>query len=195
MSLCILSCAIFQHELEKILPEIKEEMRIDDIEINYLPAALHMDNNKLEDSIKNGMKAFAGKKIMVLYGNMCHPHLSKIIENRGVFNNGTKNCVELILNPERKKELDKTGNVVYLTSGWLKWWREIFHRELEYNPENPHIIMEQCDKIIVLDTGINAMDEEELLIFYDCVQIPIEIKQINLDYFKDTIIKTFRLVV
>jgi hypothetical protein len=195
MSLCIVSCGIFQPELERILPEIKEEMRIDNIEINYLPAALHIDNNKLEYGIKNGMEAFAGKKVVVLYGNMCHPHLSKITGNRGVFNAGTKNCVELILNPERKKELDKTGNIVYFTSGWLKWWREIFHRELEYNPENQHIIMEQCDKIIVLDTGIDAINEEELLKFYDCVQIPIEIEQINLDYFKNTIIKTLQVVV
>lgn len=195
MSLCILSCGIFQPELERILPEIKEAMHIDDIEINYLPTALHADNNKLEDGIKNGMEAFAGKKIMVLYGNICHPDLSQITGNRGVFNADTKNCVELILNPERKKELDKTGNIVYFTSGWLKWWREIFHRELEYNPENPHIIMEQCDKIIVLDTGIDAINEEELLKLYDCVQIPIEIEQINLDYFKNTIIKTLQMVV
>ena len=195
MSLCILSCGIFRYELERILPEIKEEMKIDDIEINYLPAALHMDNNKLEDGIKKGLETFDGKKIILLYGNMCHPDLTKITENRGVFNVGTKNCVELILSPERKKELDKTGNVVYFTSGWLKWWREIFHRELEYNPENPRIIMEQCDKIIVLDTGIDTVNEEELLIFYDCVQIPIEIEKTNLEYFKNTIIKTLRVVV
>jgi hypothetical protein len=194
MSLCILSCGIFQQELEKVLPEIKKKMRIDDIEINYLPAALHSDNNELEKGIKNGIKTFSSKKIMMLYGNICHPHLPEITENRGVFNADTKNCIELILNPERKKELDKTGNIVYFTSGWLKWWREIFHHELEYNSLNPHIIMEQCDKIIVLDTGIDDIDEEELLILYDCVQIPIEIEQINLDYFKNTIIKTLRSI-
>ena len=193
MSLCILSCGIFQQELEKVLPEIKKETGIDDIEINYLPAALHSDNNELEKGIKNGMETFGGRQFMMLYGNMCHPHLSEIIGTGGVFNADTKNCIELILNPERKRELDKTGNIVYFTSGWLKWWREIFHRELEYSPENPRIVIEQCDKIIVLDTGLGAIDEEELLMLYDCVQLPIEIEQINLDYFKNTIIKTLNL--
>jgi hypothetical protein len=58
------------------------------------------------------MEAFGGKKIIVLYGNICHPNLSKITETRGVFNAGTKNCIELILNPEQKKEMDKTGNAM-----------------------------------------------------------------------------------
>ena len=195
MSLCILSCGIFQQELEQVLPEIKQEMGIDDIPVNYLPAALHSDNNELEKGIKTGMQALDSKKIMLLYGNICHPHLAEITGNRCVFNNDTKNCIELILNPERKKELDTTGNIVYFTSGWLTWWREIFHQELAYNPENPHIVIEQCDKIIVLDTGIGAIDEEELLMLYDCIQIPIEIIQIDLDYFKNTVIKTLRLLV
>lgn len=64
MSLCILSCGIFQQELEKIIPEIKkEEMGIDDIEINYLPSALHVDNNKLEDGIKKAWKHLAEKRL------------------------------------------------------------------------------------------------------------------------------------
>ena len=190
MSVCILSCGIFQQELEKIIPEIKKELRLDAIEINYLPAVLHSDNNELEKGIKAGMSAFDGKKFMLLYGNLCHPRLSEMTEKRGVFNADTKNCIELILSPERKKELDKTGNIIYFTSGWLTWWRAIFHRELEYNGENPHIILENCDKIIMLDTGVGGIDEEELLRFYDCVQIPIEVIPIDLDYFKNTIIKT-----
>jgi hypothetical protein len=55
--------------------------------------------------------------------------------------------------------------------------------------------MEQCDKIIVLDAGIDPINEEEVLALYDCVQLPVEIKQIDLEYFKNTIIKTLKAVI
>ena len=195
MALCILSCGIFKEELEKTLPEIKKEIKTGDIAIHYVPAALHSNTNELEKGIKSRVSALRHTNMMLLYGNGCHPRLSEITGNRGVVIPGLKNCVEIMLNPERKKELDATGNIIYFTSGWLTRWREIFHCELAYNLENPRIIMEGCDKIIVLDTGVGALNEEELLILYDCTRIPIEIEKIDFDYFKDTLIKTLKTVV
>jgi hypothetical protein len=40
VSLSILSCGIFRFELERILPEIREELGLDDIRAEFLPPAL-----------------------------------------------------------------------------------------------------------------------------------------------------------
>ncbi|MDR1956344.1 MAG: DUF1638 domain-containing protein [Treponema sp.] len=192
MPLHIVSCGIFQEEFEKIIPEIKQELKAVDIQITYLPSALHNDNRKLGESIKNGLEALKGEKIMLLYGDRCHPDLSVITKDTCIYNQGTANCIELILGADRKKELDKTGNIFYMTSGWLKFWRDIFQRDSIYGMENPRIIMEGVDKIIVLDTGTHKISDEEILELYDCVQIPIEIETIGLDYFKKIIIATLK---
>jgi hypothetical protein len=189
MSLHILSCGIFQDELEKIIPEIKREADID-IKIKYLPPALHNDNNKLGEGINNGLESLRGKKTILLYGDKCHPGLDAITKDLCIYNHGTANCIELILGPERKKELDKTGNIIYMTSGWLKYWRDIFQQDILPGTGNPRIIMEGIDKVIVLDTGARQLTDEKILEFYDCVQIPVEVETISLDYFKKTIIGT-----
>lgn len=48
MIMHILSCGIFQPEIGKILPEIKQELLNHNIEIHFVPPALHVDNKKLK---------------------------------------------------------------------------------------------------------------------------------------------------
>jgi hypothetical protein len=111
---------------------------------------------------------------------MCHTELSSIIKDYDVINPGEKNCVELILNAERKNEIDQSGNVFYLTCGWLQYWREIFQQGLET------II---CDKLVLLDSESDLISDEEILEFSDYIHIPVEFERISLEYFKKTIIK------
>ena len=49
MNIFILSCGVFEPELNKILKEIKEEKIFEqDIEVKYLPFGLHTNLNKLK---------------------------------------------------------------------------------------------------------------------------------------------------
>ena len=52
MNIFILSCGVFEPELNKILKEIKEEKIFEqDIEVKYLPFGLHTNLNKLKYEI------------------------------------------------------------------------------------------------------------------------------------------------
>jgi hypothetical protein len=92
-----------------------------------------------------------------------------------------KNCIEMVLNPEIKAEMDKTGNIIYLTAGWLKAYREVFW-------QNGYAGTIAGDKSVYLDCGENLISDEELLEFFDFSNLPMEIETVSLDNFKDMVI-------
>jgi hypothetical protein len=89
----------------------------------------------------------------------------------------------MIVSPEKKKEWDESGNMFYVTSGWLRYWREMMQERSA---------AASCDKIMVLDAGDGLIAEEELLEFFDFMQIPVETAAITLDYFRDTLLAVCR---
>jgi hypothetical protein len=179
MLLNILSCGILQFELNKIIPKIKQELKKHDIEINFLSPGLHVDYNKMETEVITNLEAKKGEKILLLYGSMCHTKLVSIAKDYNAILPVEKNCIEMILSPDKKGEMDGYGNVFYITAGWLRHWREIFQDRTAIAP---------CDKIVMLDYGGNLISDEELLEFFDYMQIPIETIEISLDYFTNKII-------
>lgn len=40
------------------------------------------------------------------------------------------------------------------------------------------------DRILLLDTEVVPINDEEVLMFYDLVQVPVEIEPVDLTYFK-----------
>jgi Protein of unknown function (DUF1638). len=99
----ILSCGIFQPEIEKILPEVKLDLLNQNIVINFVPPALHVDNKKLKTGIVNGLESLKNQKTLLLYGSMCHQELSQIARDFRATYPEAHNCIELLFDPERKK--------------------------------------------------------------------------------------------
>ncbi|MDR3342822.1 MAG: DUF1638 domain-containing protein, partial [Treponema sp.] len=124
------------------------------------------------------------QKTILLYGSMCHPELSSITKAYNVIIPHGKNCIELILSPEKKAEIDKTGNIFYLTCGWLRYWREIFQHGMDT------II---CDKVIMLDSESDLITDEEILELSDHINIPIESEKISLEHFKETLMSLMEI--
>ncbi|MDR2517987.1 MAG: DUF1638 domain-containing protein, partial [Spirochaetaceae bacterium] len=177
MGLHILSCGIFRPELDIIISEVKSEVK-HDIIITYLSPGLHNDCNKMEKELIENLDKTRSAKTLVLYGSGCHTKMPAILKNYGAVLPREKNCIEMMLTPEIKAEMDKTGNVIYLTTGWLKAWKEIF---LHDSGMGPMI----ADKIIYLDCGTNSVSDEAIIEFFDFANLPVEIEKITLDNFKN----------
>jgi hypothetical protein len=41
------------------------------------------------------------------------------------------------------------------------------------------------ERILVLDAGLATLSDEEILEFFDLVQVPVEVESLNLDHFHD----------
>jgi hypothetical protein len=177
MEIHILSCGIFRPELDIVISEIKDKFKDHAITITYLPPSLHIYPLRMEEALTENLDKIKNSKVLVLYGSMCHTELSRIAQKYNALFPKEKNCIEIMLKPEIKNEMDKTGNINYLTTGWLQNWKEIVTGGAMIG-----------DKIIYLDCGENLVSDEEILEFFDCANLPIETVKITLDNFKEIII-------
>ncbi|MDR2798302.1 MAG: DUF1638 domain-containing protein [Treponema sp.] len=188
MSLSLLSCGIFRFELEKILPEIKEALNGQDIHLDFLSPALDVKADILEESVTEHLESHPHDKTVLLYGGMCHTEWARITGKFGTVYPKSANCVEILLSPEKKKMSDASGNIYYLTMGGLKLWKEIYQQGHGWDSTDARINFGSFEKIVVLDTGIFTISDEELFEFFEYTQVPVEIMPISLNYFKSLIL-------
>jgi hypothetical protein len=189
----VLSCGIYRLELEKILPEIREELNAD-LLIRYLPPALDVHENRLAEAVTEGLRDL-GRPAALLYGRMCHTNMAGIAGDAGALHLRTANCVEAFLSPEKKREMDAAGNVYYLTMSGLTLWREIYLQGHGWDAVDARINFGSFDKIVVLDCGLFEITDEALFDFFEFTQVPVEVMPISLDYFKGVVLDICRKLI
>jgi hypothetical protein len=187
MGLSLISCGIFRYELEKVLPEIEAEAGCR-IEADFLAPALDVNAALLEESVAEKLVLHENQRNMLLYGSMCHTEWPRITEKSGAIYPKAANCAEMLLSPEKKKEIDAEGNVYFLTMGGLKQWKEIYRQGHGWDAADALVNFGYFEKIIVLDTGVFEISDEDLFEFFEFTQIPVEVMEISLDYFKSTLV-------
>ena len=180
------ACQIFTDELRAVLPE---EYR--DIDINWLDAGLHWNREKKEKTLQQAIKdaATEGTDAIFIFANGVHPDMRDIVNSQGGKILGTNNCVE-VLCPESYDELGKDRTMVIMP-GWIRY----FTRQMEAAGWDEVDIRQNFghyDRFLLMDTGINPLSEEEILEFYDLIQVPIEIQQISLDHFREKLIEVLQ---
>lgn len=175
----LIACKIFERELNTVLASRA------DLTIHWLDAALHADADRMKKELTAAV-ANAGKKhregLCLLFGNGCHPDMVDIIEGCDAQLPPVKNCIQAIIGPEKTKALEADRTMV-ITPGWITAWPGIM-AGLGWNEVDVRINLGRYDRIVLLDPGIVPIDDEELIAFYDLVQVPIEIEPVDLTYFQ-----------
>jgi len=178
----LIACKIFEHELNRVLSSDT------DVTIHWVDAALHANpirmKKELTDAIKAAKNDQAGD-ICFLFGNGCHPDILEITESCGVQLPSAKNCIQAIIGPEKTKQLEANRTMV-ITPGWITAWPGIM-AGLGWDEVDVRINLGRYDRILLLDPGIVPINDEEILAFYDLVQVPIEIECVELTYFHNLI--------
>jgi hypothetical protein len=188
MKVRIVSCGIFEPELEQVLKQIREEYPPDvEISVTYVPPALHVDYDRLKEGITSALSMVTEDKRVLLFGSMCHPEIGEFTENYHVVRLAPGNCVELILGKERQREIEKSARVFYLTPGWLHNWEQIFKQGQGWDEIDARINFGFYDKILLLDTGVSEFNDEGILEFFEYTQVPIEIESVDLAVFKENV--------
>jgi len=220
MKIPMLSCGVFQLELEKILPEVQSELDCGgnpdgvsaeggkkegkevgkevgktELLVKFLPPALDANEAKLEAALKEGIAEGGGGKTALLYGSRCHPDMASITRDSGSVFPVPMNCAAIMLSPEKKAELDSQGNFYYLTSSSFKRWKEIYQGERGWDAADARVNFGFFEKIFILDSGVAEFSDEEIFDFFDFAQVPVETMEISLDYFKSLVLDLCRRAV
>jgi len=179
----IIVCKIFEHELKAVTPANKNTR------YHWIDAALHANPVEMKTQISNTLSKIESpeSEIGFLFGNGCHPDMCAIAKKHGVVLPAEKNCIHAFLGVQKTKELEDNRTMI-ITPGWLDAWHDIM-AGLGWDEVDVRINMGRYDRMLLLDPGLVLLNDETLIEFYDLVQVPVEIMEINLDYFKNFVNK------
>ena len=75
-----------------------------------------------------------------------------------------------------------------MTPGWIRAWPQMMEAQ-GWDTFDVRMNMGRYDRILLLDAGINPLSDEELIEFFDLVQIPVEVEILDLGLFRETLIR------
>ncbi len=152
-----------QKEIQKLI-----DQKLLDVEPYFLDAGLHVVYAELEKVLTSKLEEYAKDApngLIVVYGDMCHPRIKKIVKK---YYNAVKvealNCIDCLLGGHKKLlEVDPKCSHFILSPGWMpsnlkksKFFRGIF----DWNMEGVKEQFEHLDGIIIVDS-LGNLDELE----------------------------------
>jgi hypothetical protein len=176
----LIACKIFEDELQALLQPDRQP------EIIWIDASLHADEARLEEELKKAMNRAEAEPgdIKILFGRACHIDMPRLARECGAESLSAANCIEALCG-EKKDDLERERTML-MTPGWIRSWPGMM-KALGWSEVDFRLNLGRYDRIRVLDAGISPLTEEEILEFFDLVQIPIEIDELSLESFEQTI--------
>ncbi|MDQ0287695.1 hypothetical protein J2Z49_002826 [Desulfofundulus luciae] len=180
MNRVFVCCGVLRPELEKVFAELAKDKGVAEERI-YLEPVLHVNLDRLKQSLAGALSGAVGegKRVLAIYGYLCHPEMEALVKGYGALVSTARNCIEMLLGEDMAR-LDAEARTFYLTPGWLKNWKQIFIEGLGWDSIDARQKFGLYDRILLLDTGVMPLDEEEILEFFDYTRVPVEIRRFKL---------------
>jgi hypothetical protein len=179
----LITCPIFKDVLDMLLPSDS------DITIHMLDYRLHDNSSRMKKELLSAISKAKNvdADICLLVGSECNCDIgiSQIAEDANAKYPLEKNCIEIILGPEKAKKLQDNRTSIF-TQGWINMIKKFIEDEI-WTEVDARINLGYYDRLLLLDYGIKPLADEDILSFYDLVQVPIEIEHANLNYFQDVL--------
>lgn len=183
----IIACDIFRSEMEHVLRD-SGKYQVDYI---WLGAGLHNDliilEQRLEDAWGQITPEIAGSpEIRLMIGQGCLPHMRQWAAEKKARLLPTQNCLTAMLGEDRLKELEQNRTMV-ITPAWIRrnWFAEEGLRTLlGWDDTDFRINFGRYERILVLDSGLDTLSDEEILEAFSVVEVPLEVEPMSLTYFK-----------
>ncbi|MHB9094112.1 MAG: DUF1638 domain-containing protein [Eubacteriales bacterium] len=183
MEKVFIACSMLSEEIQNVTEELGLVNRI-----LYIDAALHVDLDKLKSALDGRLgEVKKDEQPAIVIGNKCHPDIQRLADKHGAKVAGRSNCIELLLG-DKMKELDQESKTFYITNGWLKNWRKIFVEGLQWDRVDARQNFGYYDRILLLNTGLSEVSDEDILEFFEYTQVPVEIFPVTLEHFKQELL-------
>ncbi len=178
---CLIACPVFRVELEHILEELNLAPRI-----NYMHYTIHNNPSKMDEQLQKGIENAeeSHKNICFLVGRHCESKrgINSLVKDCGGQIPKAENCIDMLIGQELAKKLQKNRTSL-MTPAWIRMITQSI-QDGNWSVTDARINLGWYDKILILDTGVEPLSDEQIMEFYDLVQVEIEILPVNLDHFK-----------
>ena len=175
---CLIACPIFKDELEIMLPSNVN------FNLHFMDFRVHNDAQRMFQELDSAVHSAGNCNIALLVGRECYcetpiADFAKSVNARIV---NEKNCIEAILGPERADVLQQHRTTIH-TKGWMRMIRQ-FVADDGLNADSIRMMLGFFDRILLIDYGINAFSDDDIIAYYDLLQVPIQIEPVQLSYFR-----------
>lgn len=178
---CLVACPIFHRELESVLAELELTPRI-----HYMRYTIHNNPLVMEEQLREGVdKAMLGsEKVRLLVGRHCKGirDMSEVVDDCGGRIPQARNCIDMLIGDELAKKLQKNRTSL-MTPAWIRMINQSI-AEGQWSITDARLNLGWYNKILILDTGVDPLSDEQIMEFYDLTQVEIDILPVTLDHFK-----------
>ncbi len=178
---CLIACPIFQKELESVLGELNLAPTI-----NYMHYTIHNNPLMMEEELRDNVDKAKGKAAHVrfLVGKHCKGKRDMADVVKGC--NGkipqARNCIDMLIGDELTKELEKNRTSL-MTPAWIRMITRSI-ADGQWTVTDARLNLGWYNKILILDTGVDPLSDEQIMEFYDLTQVEIDILPVDLKHFK-----------
>lgn len=179
----LIGCAVLQAELAEL-----HRRHWPQLTLRLLESTLHTKPDALAGQLLPLVEEELGRgrRVVVIYGD-CAPALAALEGRTGVVRTRGNNCYGLLLGREEYRGLSREG-AFFLLPEWTRRWREIFEEKLGLSPDTARVMMrEMHQKLVYLDTGVDAVPAHDLQECAHYLGLPCEIRPVGLDLLRDAI--------
>jgi Protein of unknown function (DUF1638) len=178
---CLIACPIFRKELESVLGDLNQVPQI-----NYMHYTIHNNPLRMEEELlENVAKVSAtGKEVRFLVGKQCNckREIAEVVEDCGGKIPQARNCIDMLIGDELARKLQKNRTSL-MTPAWVRMINQSI-AEGQWSVTDARVNLGWYNKILILDTGVDTLSDEEIMEFYDLTQVEIEIQPVDLDHFR-----------
>jgi hypothetical protein len=172
----IVGCSVFRTELEHVLGGA--------VDVEWLPSRLDVVLGALDKALEAALDGSAAAAC--LYG-ACSPDIDALLAGHGGRRLTVRNCVEAFLSPEERAAIGDRAFI--MTPLLLRDWRAVYVDTLGWDEIDGRINFGRYDVIVLLDFGLEPIDDIAVLELFDFTQTPVEIVPASLDRFRGLVLE------
>lgn len=170
----IVGCSVFRTEFEHVVGGATA--------IDWLPAGLHAGEGRLEEALGDALRGSSGAAC--LYG-VCYPDIDGLFRAHEARRLPARTCGggEAFLSPDERAAFGDRAFI--MTPGYLREWRSIYVDGMGWDEIDGRINFGMYDVVVLLDFGLEPIDDIDVLEFFDFTQTPVDIVPADLGWFRE----------
>jgi hypothetical protein len=172
----IVACGVLKQEVSAVLR--REGRAVPVFPLAPAPCIDYGALGRQLDRVLRRAKDAADDVLLVI--GRCHPDIAEITARHGARRLDVNDCFEALLGREERRRLDREANTFYTLPAWLPHWRRAFDKGMRWDEVDARQTFGHYERILLLDTGLRPIPDEQVLEFFDYTGVPVEVRPVDL---------------